>query len=288
MKTKGIILAGGNGSRMFPVSSIYSKQLIMIYDKPMIYYPLSTLMLGHIKDILIISDERTLPVLKHLLGDGTKLGINIDYAVQEKAGGIAEALIIGEEFIGNNQVVLILGDNIFYGSYDFLRLAIDENDGATIFGYYVSDPERYGVIKYDKDKNPIDIIEKPSEYISNYAVPGLYIYNCQCSEIAKGLSYSKRDELEITDVNREYLKMKKLKADMLGRGFAWLDTGTPSSLMDASNFIETIEKRQALKIGCIEEIAYRVHFIDENQLNSIIASYPECPYSEYLKRIIHK
>lgn len=286
MKTKGIILAGGNGSRMFPVSSVYSKQLIMVYDKPMIFYPLSTLMLGGIRDILIISNEQTLSMLEQLIGNGNHLGINIEYAVQEKPQGIAQALIIGKEFIGNDNVVLILGDNIFYGSFNFLRNAIAQNSDATIFGYYVSDPQRYGVIKWNKDGMPEDIIEKPESFVSNYAVPGLYIYNSQCSAIAEGLQFSGRHELEITDVNRAYLRKGILHVEKLGRGFAWLDTGTPSSLMDASNFIETIEKRQSLKIACVEEIAFRMEYINRDNLLKIARSYPDCSYRDYIMHII--
>lgn len=286
MKTKGIILAGGSGSRMFPVSNVYSKQLIMVYDKPMIYYPLSTLMLGGIRDILIISNEETLPVLNKLLGNGHALGINIEYALQKKPAGIAQALIIGGPFIGNDNTALILGDNIFYGSFNFLRHAVAKNKGATIFGYYVSDPQRYGVIKWGAHGEPEDIIEKPQSFVSNYAVPGLYIYDSHCTEIARSLEYSPRGELEITDVNRSYLKNNALSVEKLGRGFAWLDTGTPSSLMDASNFIQTIEKRQSLKIGCIEEVALRMGYIDRNKLRAIADTYPLCAYRDYIMHIV--
>ncbi len=286
MKTKGIILAGGEGSRMFPTSSIYSKQLIMVYDKPMIYYPLSTLMLGGIRDILIITNSITIPFLKKLLKDGTHLGIKISYEIQDKPEGIAQSLIIGSKFIDNEQVVLILGDNIFYGSYDFLRNAINNNSGATIFGYYVSNPERYGVIQFDKNNKPIDIIEKPKMSKSHYAVPGLYIYDKTCSLIASELKPSDRGEFEITDVNNVYLKQDKLNVIKLERGFAWLDTGTPSSLMDASNFIETMEKRQSLKIGCIEEIAYNMRYIDKDSLKALLKSYPTCSYKNYIKKLL--
>ncbi len=285
MKTKGIILAGGAGSRMFPVSTIYSKQLIMVYDKPMIYYPLSTLMLGGIKDILIITNSITIPFLKKLLKDGTHLGIKISYEIQDKPEGIAQSLIIGSEFIDNEQIVLILGDNIFYGSYDFLRNAIKNNKGATIFGYYVSNPERYGVIQFENNKT-ISIIEKPKVSKSHYAVPGLYIYDETCSRVASELKPSDRGEFEITDVNNVYLKQNRLNVIKLGRGFAWLDTGTPSSLMDASNFIETMEKRQSLKIGCIEEIAYNMKYIDKNSLKSLIKSYPTCSYKNYIEKLL--
>lgn len=279
--TKGIILAGGKGTRMFPVTDVYSKQLIMVYDKPLIYYPLSTLMLSGIKDILIISDEETIPCYSKLLKDGRHLGINIEYAVQESPRGIAEAFIIGDEFIGDSNVALILGDNIFYGEYDKFRNAVKGNNHATIFGYYVSDPERYGVIKFDGDR-PVSIIEKPAEHISNYAVPGFYVYDSSVVDIAKELKPSARGELEITDVNNIYLEKDKLEVVKLGRGFAWLDTGTPASMMDASNFIETIEKRQSLKIGCIEEIAMRMEYIEKEAFIKLASTYPDCAYRDYL------
>lgn len=284
-ETKGIILAGGAGNRLYPMTSVYSKQLLAVYDKPMIYYPLSVLMLAGVKDILIISNEETLPSLEKLLKDGSTLGIRISYAVQERPEGIAQALIIGEKFIGKSDVMLILGDNVFYGNFDFLRRARAENNGATIFGYYVSDPERYGIIKFSHDGSPESIVEKPADFVSNYAVVGLYIYDSKCSEYARSLTPSKRGELEITDLNNIYLKKGILSVVKTGRGLAWLDTGTPSSLLDASNFIGTIEARQSLKIGCIEEVAARMGYLDKDSFNSLLQKYPESEYKRYLQNI---
>lgn len=284
---KGILLAGGAGKRFYPITEIYSKQLITIYDKPLIYYPLSILMLAEIKEILIISDAKTIPSFRSLLGDGTKFGISIEYAVQERPNGIAEAFIIGEEFIGDDSVTLILGDNIFYGKLDFLRNAINENEGATIFGYFVKDPEKYGVVEFNPDGEVISLEEKPAHPKSNYAVPGLYVYNNDVIDIAKNLNPSARGELEITDVNKTYLKRKSLKVTLLGRGIAWLDSGTPQSLMDSSNFISLIEQRQNLKIACLEEIAYRKKFIDREKLVQIIKGIPKSSYQEYLLRILN-
>jgi glucose-1-phosphate thymidylyltransferase len=283
---KGIILAGGSGTRMYPVSKIYSKQLTLIYDKPLIYYPLSILMLGGIKDVLIISNAETIPLYRKLFEDGTHLGMHISYAVQSAPNGIAESFIIGEKFIGDDDVTLILGDNIFYGKLDFLYDAIESNTGATIFGYRVTDPERYGIVEFDKDGNAISIEEKPKNPKSNYAVPGLYVYNNEVVEISKNLKPSPRGELEITDVNVEYLKRRELKVAKIGRGVAWLDTGTPVSLLQASNFFGVIEDRQGLKVACIEEIAYKMGFITFNNLEKVIDNIPKSDYRNYLERII--
>ncbi|MCK4687657.1 MAG: glucose-1-phosphate thymidylyltransferase RfbA [Candidatus Lokiarchaeota archaeon] len=282
-KTKGIILAGGTGSRMYPITEVYSKQLIMVYDKPMIYYPLSTLIMAGIQQVLIISNEETIPMYKQLFSDGSHLGMSIQYEIQKAPKGIAEVFIIGKEFIGEDQVIIILGDNIFYGYLNFLRDAIEENRGGTIFGYYVKDPERYGVVDFDAKGNVISLEEKPKKPKSNFAIPGLYIYDNQVVEIAKNLYPSDRGELEITDVNKEYLKQGKLSVKKIGRGIAWLDTGTPESLLDASNFIAAIEQRQGLKIGCIEEAAYRMKFLELNQLQSLIDTLPTSNYKEYLE-----
>ena len=282
-KTKGIILAGGTGSRMYPITEVYSKQLIMVYDKPMIYYPLSTLIMAGIQQVLIISNEETIPMYKQLFSDGSHLGMSIQYEIQEAPKGIAEVFIIGKEFIDEDQVIIILGDNIFYGYLNFLRDAIEENRGGTIFGYYVKDPERYGVVDFDAKGNVISLEEKPKKPKSNFAIPGLYIYDNQVVEIAKNLYPSDRGELEITDVNKEYLKQGKLSVKKIGRGIAWLDTGTPESLLDASNFIAAIEQRQGLKIGCIEEAAYRMKFLELNQLQSLIDTLPTSNYKEYLE-----
>lgn len=283
---KGIILAGGSGTRMYPVSRIYSKQLTLIYDKPLIYYPLSILMLGGIKDVLIISNAETIPLYRKLFEDGTHLGMHISYAVQEAPNGIAESFIIGDKFIGDDDVTLILGDNIFYGKLDFLYDAIENNTGATIFGYRVNDPERYGIVEFDKDGNAISIEEKPKNPKSNFAVPGLYVYNNEVVEISKNLKPSPRGELEITDVNVEYLKKKNLKVAKIGRGVAWLDTGTPVSLLQASNFFGVIEDRQGLKVACIEEIAYKMGFITFSNLEKVISNIPKSDYRNYLERII--
>jgi glucose-1-phosphate thymidylyltransferase len=281
---KGIILAGGSGSRLKPCTIAITKQLLPVYDKPMIYYPLSTLMFAGIKDVLIISTPEDTPKYKEVLGDGSRLGMNFSYEVQEKPEGIAQAFIIGEKFIGNDNVCLILGDNVFYGHglTNTLRKAGDLNDGAIVFGYWVKDPERYGVVDFDETGKVLSIEEKPRNPKSNYAVPGLYFYDNQVVEISKNLKPSARGEFEITDVNMEYLKKGKLSVELLGRGTAWLDTGTPESLLDAANFIATIEKRQGLKIACIEEIAYRMGFIDKSQLKAIISSMCNCYYKDYL------
>lgn len=283
---KGIILAGGKATRLYPITIGVCKQMLPIYDKPMIYYPLSILMLSGIKDILIISTPKDTPRFKDLLGDGMRLGIKITYVAQKEPKGIAESFLIGEKFIGNENVCLVLGDNIFYG-YNLTEL-LNEcsllNEGGIVFGYYVKDPQRYGVIEFDRNCNVISIEEKPKKPKSNYAVCGLYFYDNSVIKIAKGLKPSKRGELEITDVNNEYLKDKKLKVKLLSRGFAWLDTGTHEALIDASLFIKTVEDRQGLKIGCIEEIAYRMGYINKKQL-AAIAKCINTEYGEYLKRI---
>jgi glucose-1-phosphate thymidylyltransferase len=263
-----------------------SKQLQPIYDKPMIYYPLSTLMLSGIQNILVISTPTDLPRFRDLLKDGSQWGIRLSYAVQEKPKGIAQAFLIGEEFIGNDQVILILGDNLFYGDYDFLRDAFMTNTGATVFGYYVNDPERYGVVEFDKNKKVISIEEKPKIPKSNYAVTGVYVYNNEVVDFTKSLKPSDRGELEITDLNLEYLKRGKLRAKIMGRGIAWLDTGTPESLLDASSFISTLEKRQGLKFGCPEEVALRMGFIDTDHLKKFIQTLPDCLYRDYLSIIL--
>ncbi len=283
---KGIILAGGKATRLYPITKGVCKQMLPIYDKPMIYYPLSVLMLAGIRDILIISTPKDTPRFKELLGNGQDLGINLSYAVQDEPKGIAESFIVGENFIGNDKVCLILGDNIFYGHdlVEFLRQAASLKEGALIFGYYIKDPIRYGVIEFDKDCRVISIEEKPKAPKSNYAVCGLYFYDNQVVRIAKGLKPSKRGELEITDVNNAYLKSGKLRVQLLGRGYAWLDTGTYDSLIDASVFIKAIEERQGLKIGCIEEVAFRMGYINLKQLRQL-AETINTSYGEYLKGI---
>ncbi|HAJ34031.1 MAG TPA: glucose-1-phosphate thymidylyltransferase [Candidatus Atribacteria bacterium] len=285
---KGIILAGGSGSRLNPLTKAVSKQLIPVYDKPMIYYPLSTLMLAGIKDILIISTPQDLPKFKELFGDGREMGLNISYREQSKPEGIAQAFIIGEEFIGEDSVCLILGDNIFYGhslSTTLQKMATLKN-GAYIFGYWVSDPKRYGIVEFNEHDKVISIEEKPKISKSNYAVPGLYFYDNEVVDIAKNLKPSARGELEITDVNLAYLKKENLKVELLGRGYAWLDTGTPDSLLDASNYIATMERRQGLKIGCIEEVAFRMGYIDIKQFKKVIEQSPENEYKKYLEMIL--
>jgi glucose-1-phosphate thymidylyltransferase len=285
---KGIILAGGAGTRLNPLTKPISKQLIPIYDKPMIYYPLSTLMLAGIRDILIISTPQDLPKFIDLFGDGKDIGCNFSYKEQPKPEGIAQAFIIGEEFIENDSACLILGDNLFYGHSlsKTMQNVAQLNEGAFIFGYWVSDPQRYGIVEFNERKEVVSIQEKPKEPKSNYAVPGLYFYDNDVVEIAKNLSPSARGELEITDVNLHYLKRGKLKVELLGRGYAWLDTGTPDSLLDASNYIATIERRQGLKIGCIEEVAYRMGYIDSKQLEKIVNKLPKNDYRNYLKSIL--
>ncbi|MCK4979903.1 MAG: glucose-1-phosphate thymidylyltransferase RfbA [Candidatus Delongbacteria bacterium] len=281
--TKGIILAGGAGTRMYPMTQLYSKQLISVYDKPMIYYPLSTLILSGIKEVLIISNEETIPYYKKLFNDGSHLGMKIEYAIQDAPKGIAEAFIIGEDFIGDDQVVLILGDNIFYGYLNFLKKVLKENTGATVFGYYVKDPQRYGVVEFDETGKAISIEEKPQNPKSKYAVPGLYVFDNSSPERSKKISASDRGEIEITDLIKSYLVEDNLKVEKIGRGIAWLDSGTPESLLDASTFIATIEQRQGLKIGCIEEAAYNVGFIDRSGLEKIIEELPKSFYRDYLE-----
>jgi glucose-1-phosphate thymidylyltransferase len=283
---KGIILAGGAGTRMYPISKIYSKQLTLIYDKPLIYFPLSILMLAGIREILIISNDETIPHYKKLFEDGSQIGLRIEYAVQSAPKGIAESFIIGAQFIGKDSATLILGDNIFYGKLDFLYDAIENNEGATVFGYRVNDPERYGIVEFDEKGNAISLEEKPKHPKSDYAVPGLYIYNNDVVNISKNLKPSDRGELEITDVNIEYLNKKRLKVVKIGRGVAWLDTGTPVSLLQASNFFGTIEDRQGLKVACIEEIAYNMGFINFERLEKVVNEMPKSDYKNYLVKLL--
>jgi len=285
---KGIILAGGAGTRLFPLTHVTSKQLLAIYDKPMIFYPLSTLMLAGIKDILIISTPTDLPNFERLLGDGTNLGLKLSYKEQPSPDGLAQAFILGEEFIGQDKCAMVLGDNIFYGNgfSKILQSAAQKTEGATVFGYYVEDPERFGVVDFDTNGKAISIEEKPKEPKSNYAVTGLYFYDNKCVEYAKNLKPSARGELEITDLNRIYLEKGDLEVSLLGRGYAWLDTGTIDSLMEASNFIMAVEKRQGIKISAVEEIAYRMGFIDEKQLESLAESYGKSPYGDYLRKVL--
>lgn len=283
---KGIVLAGGAGSRLYPLTLTASKQLMPIYDKPMIYYPLSTLMLLGIRDILIISTPQDIPRFRDLLGNGSRLGISISYAEQPKPEGIAQAFLIGEKFISKDPVTMILGDNIFYGKLDLMRTAVDLNDGAVVFGYWVRDPERYGVVDFDSSGRAISIEEKPKHPKSNYAVPGLYIYDSRVVEITKKLKPSPRGELEITDVNKAYLSEGKLLVQKLGRGVAWLDTGTHESLLEAANFIATIENRQGLKVGCPEEVAWRMGFLNDTEFQQLIATIPNNSYREYLANLL--
>lgn len=281
---KGIILAGGKGTRLYPMTKSVSKQLLPIYDKPLIYYPLSILLLASIKEILIISTPRDLPLYKELLGDGSRIGVNFSYKIQEKPRGLADAFIIGEDFIGNDSVCLILGDNVFYGSSmtAILRRAIEENEGATIFGYPVKDPTSFGVVEFDKNKNVISIEEKPRHPKSNYAVPGLYFYDNSVVKIAKGIRPSKRGEIEITEINNEYLKKGKLKVKLFERGFAWLDTGTPEGMLNASQFVQTVQERQGFYLSCIEEIAWRRGFITASHLKELGDELKSTNYGQYL------
>jgi len=283
---KGIILAGGSGSRMYPISKVYSKQLTLIYDKPLIYYPLSVLMLGGIKEILIISNEQTIPHYQTLFGDGSQIGLKLSYVVQPAPNGIAQAFLLGKKFIGNDSVTLVLGDNIFYGNLDFFYNALQRTTGATVFGYRVSDPERYGVIEFDKSGKAVSIEEKPTKPKSNYAVPGLYVYDNSVVSISENLKPSARGELEITDVNVEYMKRNQLFVEKIGRGVAWLDTGTPEALLQASNFFGTIEQRQGLKVACIEEIAYYKKFITKDKFIDLVSSLPKSSYRDYLDNIV--
>ncbi len=283
---KGIILAGGSGTRLYPITKAISKQLMPIYDKPMIYYPLSVLMLAGIKDVLIITTPEDQDGFKRLLGDGSELGCNFEFAVQEKPNGLAQAFVIGEKFIGDDKAALVLGDNIFYGSgFSKLIQSFNDVDGAAIFAYPVSDPERYGVVEFDKDFKAISIEEKPVAPKSNFAVPGLYFYDNSVVEIAKNIAPSPRGEYEITDVNKEYLKNGTLQVGVMDRGMAWLDTGTFDSLSDASEFVRVIEKRQDTKIGCIEEIAYRMGFISRDELMVLAEKYIKSGYGMYLKKL---
>ena len=281
---KGIILAGGTGSRLFPMTHSVSKQLIPVYDKPMIYYPLTVLMLAGVRDILLISTPRDLPSFEHLLGDGSQWGLNISYAEQPKPEGLAQAFLIGEEFINGEPVCLVLGDNLFYGHNlgQSLLAASRRTDGATVFGYHTNEPEQYGVVEFDADWNVVSLEEKPKEPKSNYAVPGIYFYDNKVVEITKGLKPSPRGELEITDLNRLYLERGGLRVEILGRGTTWLDTGTPDSLADATQFVQVIQQRQGLKIACPEEIAFLQGRIDRAKLDESIAKYAKTPYGEYL------
>jgi glucose-1-phosphate thymidylyltransferase len=286
---KGIILAGGTGSRLHPITLSISKQLLPIYDKPMIYFPLSTLMIAGIREILIISTPQDLPIFENLLGDGSKIGCSFEYIVQEKPEGLAQAFTLGADFIGKDSAALILGDNIFYGGGMGQLLRKNNNpDGGIIYAYHVHDPERYGVVEFDKSKNVISIEEKPASPKSNYVVPGIYFYDNEVVEIAQNLKRSPRGEFEITDVNKEYLRRGKLKVDILSRGTAWLDTGTFASLMQAGEFVRVIEERQGLKIGCIEEIAYHMGYIDADQLEKLAAPLTNSGYGKYLLNIIDK
>ncbi len=285
---KGIILAGGAGSRLYPLNLVASKQLQPVYDKPMIYYPLSTLMMAGIQDILIISTPQDTPRFEALLGNGSRWGIKLSYKVQPEPKGIAQAFLVGEEFIAGQSVCLILGDNIFYGKIDLNKIVKEFEEGAVIFGYYVNDPERYGVVEFNDKGKAISIEEKPAKPKTNYAVPGLYFYDKNITAIAKAMKPSARGELEITDVNMEYLRLNKLHVVPLGRGIAWLDTGTHTSLLEASHFIGTLEARQGLKIACLEEIAYRMQYIDKKKMKQVIEETPKSTYRDYLERIVNE
>jgi glucose-1-phosphate thymidylyltransferase len=283
---KGIVLAGGAGSRLYPLTLVASKQLQPVYDKPMIYYPLATLMMAGIRDILIISTPQDTPRFEALLGDGSRWGIRLIYKVQPEPKGIAQAFLVGEEFIAGDSVCLILGDNIFYGKMDLNKIVKEFKSGAVIFGYYVHDPERYGVVEFDSTGKAISIEEKPARPKSNYAVPGLYLYDREITAITKSMKPSARGELEITDVNMEYLRRGGLHVVPLGRGIAWLDTGTHTSLLEASHFIGTLEVRQGLKIACLEEIALRMGFVDKKKMKQVIEETPKSSYRDYLERIL--
>lgn len=285
---KGIILAGGSGTRLYPITRVVCKQLLPVYDKPMIYYPLSVLMLAGIRDILVISTPTDLPLFKELLMDGSQWGLNLSYIEQPRPEGLAQAFILGRDFIGKDSVCMILGDNIFYGHGmpDKLKKAVDKKEGATVFGYWVKDPERYGVVSFDDKGRAKEIEEKPSRPKSNYAVTGLYFYDNRVVEIASGLKPSKRGELEITDVNLAYLESGTLFVETLGRGIAWLDTGTHASLLQASNFIQVLEERQGLKVSCVEEIAYRMGYIDAGQLEALAEPLSKNRYGQYIMELV--
>ena len=284
---KGIILAGGSGTRLYPITRGISKQLIPVYDKPMIYYPLSTLMLAGIREILVISTPDYLPLFEGLLGDGSEWGLSLSYKVQKQPNGLAEAFILGEDFIGDDAVCLILGDNIYYGAglSELVQSAAQKTTGATVFGYHVNDPERFGVVEFDDAMHAVSIEEKPAQPKSNYAVTGLYFYDNQVVDIAKHIQPSPRGELEISDVNSEYLKRGQLDVKLMGRGYAWLDTGTHDSMMEAANFIATVQKRQNLKVACLEEIAYRMGYIDRDQLVKLAQPLKKNDYGQYLLRL---
>jgi glucose-1-phosphate thymidylyltransferase len=285
---KGILLAGGTGSRLYPLTSVITKQMLPVYDKPLLYYPLATLMLAGIKDILVISTPEDQPAYQRLLGDGSQLGLSLSYAVQPEPNGIAEALLIGRAFLAGARVMLILGDNIFFGHglQPVLHAAREKTDGATIFGYWVSDPQRFGVVDLDTDGSPTEITEKPAEPSSHYAVTGLYFYDQRASDLAAQLTPSARGELEITDLNRRYLELGELSVHRLQRGFAWLDAGTPDALLDAANYVATLERRQGLKIGCIEEIAWRAGWIGDGDLERLAAPIKDVDYGRYLMNLL--
>ena len=288
MKTKGIILAGGSGTRLDPLTRIACKQLLPIYDKPMIYYPLATLMLGGIREVLIISTPKDLPMFETLLGDGTNLGIRLEYRVQPEPKGIAQAFLVGDTFVGNDGATLILGDNLFYGKLDFFRAALAQEKGACVFGYHVRDHERFGVVEFDAQKKVLSIEEKPSKPKSSYAVPGLYVYDNTVIDRVKAQQPSARGELEITDLNNSYLNDGQLQVRLLGRGIAWLDTGTPASMLEAGNYIATVERQQNLKIACLEEVALNRGFINESQFEAALAAHRNPDYRAYLQSVLHE